>query len=99
MAPKITNEVKKQDFIDFWTRFQANAGAVKEMKWNGLLDVQTETETGTEVAHGVIITEYPQGSDRKGATFRKTDDGWKIEDMGMNFTELANYARQPGSGG
>jgi hypothetical protein len=98
MAPKITGEVKKQDFIDFWTRFQANAGAVKEMKWNGYLDVQTETDTGAEVAHGVIITEYPQGSDRKNTTFRKTDTGWKIEDMGMNFTELANYARQPGAG-
>jgi hypothetical protein len=96
LSPKITDATKKEDFVEFWTRFQLAAGNVKEMKWNGYLDVQTDTETGYEMAHGVIIADYAMGGlDRRQATFRKTDSGWKIEDIGINFTEAIRNAPAP----
>lgn len=76
---------KKEDFVNQWKLMQASPiyGQIQSMRWNGILDVQTDTETGTTFARGVVLIDLPEGrQDRRESLFRKDEQqGWVFEDM------------------
>jgi len=84
-GPRFHERVKKEDFVTFWTRLQSypNYGQIKGMRWNGILDVDIDRDSGLPWGRGFVIVDLVKGGeDRRESIFRKNENGtWAIEDF------------------
>jgi hypothetical protein len=87
---RFRDRVRLPDFIRAWQDLQALAwyGRIKQMHWNGYLEVQFDPDTGQPTALGKVIIELESGGrdDQRGpSTFRKVGDTWFFDDMPIEF--------------
>jgi hypothetical protein len=82
MGTRFREQVTKEHFVQVWTSMQSHPthGQIKAMRWNRILDVQIDRQTGSTFARGVIITELASSEYGRESGFLKTPDrGWVIE--------------------
>lgn len=88
-SPRFQERIKRETFQNLWTTNQASPyyGQINLMRWNGILDVQIDPETGATTAQGVIIIELKNGQyDRRLGVFRKDPaKGWAFDDINGYF--------------
>jgi hypothetical protein len=82
--------VSRNDFDAFWirTKLPEYGGPVTGMRWNGILQVDIDPETGARTAAGMVLIDL-QTRNKNGeqiyarvpATFRKVDGQWMIDSM------------------
>jgi hypothetical protein len=93
-SDRFKHGVSKDDFDAFWirTKLPEFGGPVTGMRWNGILQVDIDPETGSRTAAGVVLidlsTRNANGERvyaRVPTTFRKVSGQWMIDSLQIGF--------------
>jgi hypothetical protein len=84
-SSRFHERVKRETFDNVWISNQSSPlyGQIKSIRWNGILDVQIDPETGNTTAEGFVVFELVNGkNDRRYCAFRKEPQrGWTFDDI------------------